>query len=52
MGFVISTLIHGIFIAGCVAIDFSVDSYGNTSEATKSEISNVSPDGDMAKVKS
>ena len=53
MGFVISTLMHGIFLAGCVAIDFSVDNnYGNAPDATKSEISKVSPEGDMAKVKS
>ena len=52
MGFVISSLIHGIFLAGCVAINFSVDDYGNASDTTKSEISKVSPDSDMAKVKS
>ena len=52
MGFVISTLMHGIFLAGCVAIDFSVDNYGNAPDTTKSEISKVSPDSEMAKVKS
>ena len=52
MGFVISSLIHGIFLAGCVAINFSVDDYGNASDTTKSEISKVAPESDMAKVKS
>lgn len=55
MGLVVSVLLHGIFLAGCVAIDFTIDQDGSTSAASstnKTEITKVASHTDMVKMKS
>lgn len=52
MGIVISVLLHGIFLAGCVAIDFSFPKNETASNPVKSEITKVSTHSDMVKMKS
>ena len=51
MGLVVSVLLHGIFFAGCIAIDFNI-SDGTAIKSDKSEITNVASHQDMVKTKS
>ena len=52
MGVVISVLLHGIFLAGCVAIDFTIHNDGTASKTDKSEITKVASHTDAIKMKS
>jgi hypothetical protein len=52
MGFVMSLLLHGIFFAGCIAIDFTFHQDATASNTTKTEISKTSNHMDVAKAKS
>jgi hypothetical protein len=52
MGFVMSALLHGIFLAGCVAINFSFDQPGTTSNNPKTEITHHTNHTDIVKGKS
>ncbi len=53
MGLVISVLLHGIFLAGCIAIDFTIHSDGSASKTSKTEITKASTEHmEMVKNKS
>ena len=53
MGLVISVLLHSIFFAGCIAIDFTIQQDGTATKTGKTEITKISPDPSvMAKNKS
>ena len=52
MGFVMSALLHGIFFAGCIAIDFTFHQDANASNTVKTEITKTSSPMDVAKAKS
>lgn len=52
MGLVISVLLHGIFFAGCIAIDFTFQQDQAASNTGKTEINKMSNQEDIVKVKS
>ena len=51
MGLVVSVLLHGIFFAGCIAIDFNIND-GTAVKTDKNEITKVAGHQDMEKMKS
>ena len=52
MGITLSVLLHGIFFAGCLALDASSVSSSNTADQTTTTIHQVTDQADAAKVKS
>ncbi|MEO6132048.1 MAG: hypothetical protein ABIQ02_09375 [Saprospiraceae bacterium] len=52
LGLVISVLLHGIFLAGCVAIEFNLSHDDAAAKTDKSEITKVASHIGMAKLKS
>ncbi|MEP6646689.1 MAG: hypothetical protein ABJC12_06345 [Saprospiraceae bacterium] len=52
MGLVVSVLLHGIFFAGCVAIEFNFHQDAASSKTDKSEITKVASHVDMTRLKS
>ena len=52
MGLVISVLLHGIFLAGCIAIDFTFQQDKPASTTGNTEITRMSNPADIAKTKS
>ncbi|HZV68084.1 MAG TPA: hypothetical protein VFG10_01000 [Saprospiraceae bacterium] len=51
MGFVVSLLLHGIFFAGCIAINFNIND-GTATKSETNEITKVASHQDMGKMKS
>ncbi len=52
MGIAVSVLLHGIFFAGCLALDASSVSSSNTADTESTEIPVGTAQTDVAKVKS
>lgn len=52
MGITVSVLLHGIFFAGCLALDASSVSSSNTAEKPATTVHQLADHADAAKVKS
>jgi hypothetical protein len=52
MGIAVSVLLHGIFFAGCLALDAASVSASSTADAEATEINQVADQADAAKPKS
>lgn len=52
MGITVSVLLHGIFFAGCLALDASSVSSSNTADKDATTINQVADHADATKVKS
>ena len=52
MGIAVSVLLHGIFFAGCLALDAASVSATGTAETESTEIQEVNAQADVVKVKS
>lgn len=52
MGITVSVLLHGIFFAGCLALDASSVSSSNTADKDTTTINQVADHTDATKVKS
>ena len=52
MGIAVSVLLHGIFFAGCLALDAASVSSTNTADVEPTEINQAGDQADVAKTKS